>query len=127
GLIGESQVSRLTELGQVTCLAECARYQRFYADLAGVAVDLDPKPEGVDDGAALLGVGVGQGLAQIGQGGADRARGLGVDGRAVAARVLTLGEHRAGLLSLGLEVADSLADEDRINSRLDRGELALDP
>lgn len=59
-------------------LGECARYKRVQAYLTGIAVDLDPQTEGVENGAALLGIGVGQGLAKVGEGSEDRGGVLGV-------------------------------------------------
>ena len=41
--------------------------------------------------------------------------------------MVELGDCRLDLLALGFQGADSLADEGRIDSGLDRGELALDP
>lgn len=91
-----------------------------------VAVDLDPQPEGVEDGSLQLRVGVCQGLGQVGEGGEHRAGVLGIDGRAVAPRLIELVEGGLGLLALGLEDADALADDDRVDTGLDRGKLALD-
>lgn len=38
-----------------------------------------------------------------------------------------MGEYRLSLLRFGLEGPDPLADEDRVDSGLDRRELAFDP
>jgi hypothetical protein len=37
------------------------------------------------------------------------------------------GDRRLDLLALGFQLADSLADEGRIDAGLERAELALDP
>ncbi|MGN6587165.1 MAG: hypothetical protein ACTHKT_06780 [Solirubrobacterales bacterium] len=40
--------------------------------------------------------------------------------------MIELLEHRLRFLAFAFEAADALADDDRIDSGLDRGELALD-
>lgn len=80
----------------------------------------NPQPEGVEDGAVLLGVGLGERLAEVWEGGEDRSGVLGVDRDAVAVRAFELGEDGLRVLPFGLEGADPLTDEDRVDTGLER-------
>ena len=91
-----------------------------------VAVDFDSQAEGLEDRPLQLGIGVGKLGGQVRKGGQNRARVLGVDGGAVASGLIELLENSLRFLALAFEAADALADDDRIDPCLDRGELTLD-
>lgn len=91
-----------------------------------VAVDLDAQAEGLENRPLQLGIGVGKLGGQVGERGQNGARVVGIDGGAVASGLIELLEDRLRFLALAFEAADALADDDRIDSGLDRGELALD-
>ena len=87
--------------------------------MAAVSVDLDREPEGVEDGAALLGIGFGKQLAKVGNAVENRAGFLGIDSAVLAVVGFKFGERRLGYLALVFQRPDALADEDRIDAALD--------
>ncbi|HSR93460.1 MAG TPA: hypothetical protein VLK56_01225 [Solirubrobacterales bacterium] len=104
-------------------LTEGARHERLQFYFVGIAVDLHPDPEGVEDRAAEFGIGARQRLAEVGETFQNSQRVLrpgdaGCGGVELAQEVL-------GLHPLGLEGADPLADHGGIDTRLDRCHLAL--
>ena len=95
-------------------------------DSPSIAVDLDPQAKGLEDGPLQLGIGVGKLGGKVRKRSQNRACVLRVDGGAVALGLIKLLENRLRFLALAFEAADALADDDRIDPCLDRGELTLD-
>jgi hypothetical protein len=105
---------------------EGARDERLQSYLGFVSVDLDGEAEGVVDLAAELGVGGGEGLAEVGQPVEDGAGVVEVEPGSLAAVVVEFCDRRFDVLVLGFEGVDAVADEHGVDAGLDRCELALD-
>lgn len=84
------------------------------------------RKEGVVDLAAELGVGGGEGLAEVGQPVEDGAGVVEVEPGSLAAVIVECCDRRFDVLVLGFEGADAIAHEHGVDACLDRGELALD-